>query len=46
MRKMFVSACLFAAMAFTACTTEVIYVDSDGNPVEHVDLKEGEGFCL
>lgn len=44
MRKMFVSACLFAAMAFTACTTEVIYVDSDGNPVEHVDLKEGEGL--
>ena len=41
---MFVSACLFAAMAFTACTTEVIYVDSDGNPVEHVDLKEGEGL--
>lgn len=44
MRKMFVSACLFAAMAFTACTTEVIYVDSDGNPVENVDLKEGEGL--
>lgn len=44
MKKMFVSACLFAAMAFTACTTEVIYVDGDGNPVENVDLKEGEGL--
>lgn len=44
MKKMFVSACLFAAMAFAACTTEVIYVDGDGNPVENVDLKEGEGL--
>lgn len=44
MKKMFVSACLFAMIAFTACTEEMVNVDNEGNSIESVNLKEGEGM--
>lgn len=46
MRRQFLGALLFAGtLAFTACQNEtIIYVDENGNPIENVELKEGEGL--
>lgn len=46
MRRQFLGALLFAGtLAFTACQNEtVIYLDENGNPIENVELKEGEGL--
>lgn len=46
MRRQFLGALLFAGtLAFTACQNEtVIYLDENGNPIENVELKEGEGI--
>ena len=46
MRRHFLGALLFAGtLAFTACQNEtIIYVDENGNPIENVELKEGEGL--
>lgn len=46
MKKTYLGALLFAGtLAFTACQQEtIVYVDENGNPVENVDLKEGEGI--
>lgn len=46
MRRQFLGALLFAGtLAFTACQNETtIYVDENGNPIENVELKEGEGL--
>ena len=46
MKRQFLGALLFAGtLAFTACQNEtIIYVDENGNPIENVELKEGEGL--
>lgn len=46
MKKTYLGALLFAGtLAFTACQHEtIVYLDENGNPVENVDLKEGEGI--
>lgn len=46
MKKTYLGVLLFAGtLAFTACQHEtIVYLDENGNPVENVDLKEGEGI--
>lgn len=46
MRKTYLGALLLAGtLAFTACQNEtIIYLDENGNPIENVELKEGEGI--
>lgn len=46
MKKTFLGALLFAGtLAFTACQNEtLVYVDENGNPIENVELQEGEGI--
>lgn len=46
MRKTYLGALLLAVtLAFTACQNEtIIYLDENGNPIENVELKEGEGI--
>lgn len=46
MRKTYLGALLLAGtLVFTACQNEtIIYLDENGNPIENVELKEGEGI--